>query len=248
MGRWSAKIAPLFLEWLACAANRDWAEIGCGTGALSRSIVAACVPASLVGVDPSEGFLRAAREKLPDPRIRFMIGDAQALPLDDNSADMVVSGLVLNFVRDRTLAMAEMRRIARPGATVAFYVWDYPGGGMGIMRAFWTEAVAQHPEAHDLTEDRRFPFCTRPALTDLAQSAALNKVEATTIEIPAHFSDFDDFWLPFTLGAGPAPGYCASLDPDARQRLRDRLDRNLPRNADGSLTLPVRAWAIRGKV
>ena len=119
---------------------------------------------------------------------------------------------------------------------------------MGIMRAFWTEAVAQHPEAHDLTEDRRFPFCTRPALTDLAQSAALNKVEATTIEIPAHFSDFDDFWLPFTLGAGPAPGYCASLDPDARQRLRDRLDRNLPRNADGSLTLPVRAWAIRGKV
>ena len=52
---------------------------------------------------------------------------------------------------------------------------------------------------------------------------------------------------PFTLGAGPTPGYCVSLDPSARERLRGRLEADLPRQADGSISLPLRAWAIRSE-
>jgi SAM-dependent methyltransferase len=213
MGRWSRRIAPRFLDWLAAPDGLDWLEIGCGTGALSAAILARCAPRNLLAVDPSEGFVAKARANVPDARAEFRTGDAQALALPAASRHAIVSALVLNFVPDRAKALAEMKRVARPGAAVAFYVWDYPGGGMEMMRAFWTAATALDPRARDLTEDRRFPFCTADGLVGLAADAGLTSIECIAIEATTVFRDFEDFWRPFTLGAGPAPGYCASLDP-----------------------------------
>lgn len=245
MGRWSRQVAPRFLDWLKPPDRLDWLEVGCGTGALSAEILSRCNPASFLGVEPSEGFLAQARAKVSDERARFLTGDAQALPLADGTADMVVSGLVLNFVPDRQKALAEMQRMARDGATVAFYVWDYPGGGMEFMRAFWQAAIALDPDAQDLAENRRFSFCTAEGLTELAADAGLQSVASTAIEVPTVFKDFEDYWHPFTLGAGPAPGYCMSLAPDARQRLKARLAESLPRSVDGAIPLKARAWAVR---
>jgi SAM-dependent methyltransferase len=151
----------------------------------------------------------------------------------------------LNFIPERTKALAEMKRVARPGGTVAFYVWDYPGGGVEFIRAFWDAATALDPDARDLTEDRRFPFCTPDGLTGLAREAGLGSVECTAIEVPTVFEDFEDYWRPFTLGAGPAPGYCANLAPKARERLKKKLDDDLPRRGDGAIALKARAWAVR---
>ncbi|GLQ54057.1 class I SAM-dependent methyltransferase [Devosia nitrariae] len=246
MGRWSRQVAPRFLDWLAPAEGLDWLEVGCGTGALSGEILARCTPASLTAIEPSEGFLAQARARVSDERARFLTGDAQALPVGDATNHMVVSGLVLNFVPDRATALAEMQRVARAGATIAFYVWDYPGGGMEFMRAFWQAAIALDPAVHDLAENRRFPFCTQEGLVGLAEAAGLAFVESARIEVPTMFRDFEDFWHPFTLGAGPAPGYCMSLAPDARQRLKEKLAADLPRASDGNIALKARAWAVRG--
>lgn len=245
MGRWSRQIAPRFLDWLEPEDYLDWLEVGCGTGALSAAILTRCNPKSLISTDPSEGFLAQARANVPDGRVRFELGDAQALAVETGTRDMIVSGLVLNFVPDKDRALAEMKRVARRGGTVAFYVWDYPGGGVEFMRAFWTAATALDPNARDLTEDRRFPFCTAEGLTGLVRKAGLTSVVCEQIETPAVFKDFEDYWHPFTLGAGPAPGYCMSLDPDARQRLKERLHDSLPRGADGSIPLKTKAWAIK---
>lgn len=247
MGRWSRAVAPIFLDWLAAPEGEDWLEVGCGTGALSATILERCGPRSLLGIDASAGFVASARRNVPDVRASFEAGDAQALSLMAASRDVAVSALVLNFVPDRARALAEMRRVLRPRGRIGFYVWDYPGGGVGFMHAFWHAAAALDPAAADLTEDRRFPFCTRDALMALAQSAGLEGVEARAIEIPTVFRDFDDFWRPFTLGAGPAPGYCASLAPAQREALRARLDRDLPRAADASIPLTARAWAVKGR-
>ncbi|HJQ55406.1 MAG TPA: class I SAM-dependent methyltransferase [Vineibacter sp.] len=245
MGRWSRRVAPRFLDWLAVAPGRDWLEIGCGTGALSGAILAQCEPRSLMAIDPSQGFVATARARLPDERADFRLGDAQALALESASRDLIVSALVLNFVPDKQRALAEMRRVARPGGTVAFYVWDYAGGGMELMRAFWTAAASLDPAVSDLTEDRRFPFCTPAGLADLVTGAGLSHVACAAIEVPTVFADFDDYWRPFTLGTGPAPGYCASLAPAAQQRLRQALRDALPHGPDGSIALKARAWAIR---
>ena len=248
MGRWSRRIAPLFLDMLALPRELDWLEVGCGTGALSAAILARCDPESLVAIDPSEGFLAKARDSVPDPCAEFRQGDAQALDLDTASRDVAVSALTLNFVPDRAKAIAEMKRVTRPGGAVAFYVWDYPGGGLEFLRAFWKEAAVLDPKAGELTEDKRFPFCTPDGLTALASEVGLADVTCEALETPTVFSDFDDYWRPFTLGAGPAPGYVANLPEEARERLKDRLDASLPREADGSIALKARAWAVGAKV
>lgn len=248
MGRWSRRIAPRFLAWLRVAEDLDWLEVGCGTGALSAAIWEHCKPKSLLAIDPSDGFLASARERVQHEGATFRVGDAQEIPLPDASVDVVVSALVLNFVPDQKKALAQMRRVARPGGLIAFYVWDYPGGGIEFMRAFWNAATELDPNARELTEDRRFPFCTPKGLTDLVDNVGLTSIECQAIEVPTVFSDFEDYWRPFTLGAGPAPGYCASLDPAARQNLRDRLEETLPRRADGSIDLKARAWALRAIV
>jgi len=245
MGRWSRRIAPRFLDWLGVSPHLDWLEIGCGTGALSAAVLAQGSPRSLLAVDPSEGFVAKARANVPDERATFQIQDAQALTLGPASHDVVVSGLVLNFIPDKDKALAEMKRVARAGARVGFYVWDYPGGGLEFVRAFWKAATALDPSASDLTEDRRFPFCTPEGLTALAERAGMASVECAPIETATVFKDFADYWNPFTLGTGPAPGYCMNLDPKARQRLEERLHDALPRREDGSIALKARAWAVR---
>ena len=248
MGRWSRQIAPRFLDWFDAPDGLDWLEVGCGTGALSDAILAKCRPKSLISIDSSEGFLAKARANVRDERAEFQVGDAQALGLEAGSRDVAVSALVLNFVPDREKALAEMKRATRAGGKVGFYVWDYPGGGVEFMRAFWKAAAALDENARDLTEDRRFPYCTQDGLADLARRAGLASVESAPIEVATIFKDFEDFWRPFTLGAGPAPGYCASLDPEARQRLRERLQEDLPRREDGSIPLKARAWAVKAAV
>lgn len=247
MGRWSRRIAPLFLDFIALPAGLDWLEVGCGTGALSAAIISRCNPKSLVAVDPSEGFLAKARTDVTDPRAEFRKGDAQELAIETASRDAAVSALTLNFVPDRAKALSEMKRVVRPGGAVAFYVWDYPGGGLEFLRNFWTDAAALDPKGVELAEARRFPFCTPDGLTVLAREAGLANITCEALDTPTVFSDFDDYWRPFTMGAGPAPGYVASLAQEARERLKDRLEASLPREADGSIALKARAWAVKAK-
>jgi SAM-dependent methyltransferase len=248
MGRWSRRIAPLFLDQLEASEGLEWLDVGCGTGALSEAILARFAPGRLVGVDASPGFVSRAQEIIRDPRASFLIGDAQELPVGSAAFDIVVSGLVLNFVPDRLKALGEMKRAARPDGRVCFYVWDYPGGGVEFMRAFWAAAISLDPDAADLSEARRFPFCEPSALQELAKAAGLVSIACEAIEAPTVFQDFDDYWRPFTLGAGPAPGYCANLPPEKRERLRDLLRERLPIDEGGSIALKVRAWAVTGAV
>lgn len=247
MGRWSRRIAVQFVHWLDRPAALDWLEVGCGSGALTAAILSDGDPATLESIDSSEGFVETTRRNCTDSRLTVKCGDGEQLDVDDACKDVVVSGLVLNFIENRSKALAEMRRVARPDGTVGFYVWDYPGAGVEFMRHFWSAAIACDPEAGRFTEGSRFSFCTEVGLLELADGASLTRLRSTTIEVESLFASFDDFWHPFTLGVGPAPGYCASLSDDHRDRLRQTLVEQLPIQADGSIPLKLRAWAIAGQ-
>ncbi len=246
VGRWSRVVAPRFLEWLRVPPGRRWLDVGCGTGVLSAAILEHCAPASVDGVEPSEGFLETAVAQLGS-RVTFHRASASALPIGDASMDAVVSGLVLNFVPDLDDALAEMTRVAADGVAVAAYVWDY-ADRMEFMRRFWDAAADLDPDAATLDEGTRFADCTPEALTWRFASAGLLDIESTGIEIPTVFSDFDDYWTPFLGGQGPAPSYVASLGESARERLRDHLRDIVPAQPDGSIALVARAWAVRGDV
>jgi SAM-dependent methyltransferase len=247
VGRWSRLVARDFLAWLDRPAGLDWLDVGCGTGALSASILAAADPKAVIGVDSSDGFLALARALLDDRRARFEPGDAEALPLANAAVDVAVSGLMLNFVPAPARAAGEMRRVVRPGGTVAVYVWDYLGK-MELMRYFWDAAVALDPAAQALDEAVRFPICRPGPLADLLTAAGLEAVTTTAIDVPTVFAGFDDLWSPFLGGQGPAPGYCMRLPEAQRAALRDRLRCALPVAPDGRIELIARAWAVRGRV
>ncbi len=245
VGRWSRLVAEAFLAWLAVPRDKAWLDVGCGTGAVSSTILRLCAPGRLVGIDPSAAFIAYARRAVADRRAEFQAGDAQSLPLPDETFDAAVSGLVLNFVSEPSRAAAEMARATRRGGTVAAYVWDY-AGEMQLMRRFWDAAAALDPRARELDEGRRFPLCRPEALQTLFRDAGLIDVEVRPIDVPTVFRDFDDYWRPFLGGQGPAPGYCVSLGEREREKLRERLRTTLPAEADGTIRLIARTWAVRG--
>ncbi|MFD0745187.1 methyltransferase domain-containing protein [Phytohabitans flavus] len=151
VGRWSRRVAAQFVRWLDVPAGRRWLDVGCGTGALSATVLTLTDPAEVTGVDPSDGFLATAHAQVADPRVSLMAGDARALPLPPARFDAVVSGLALNFVPEPAQAAAECARVAAPGAVVAAYVWDY-AEGMELMRQFWDAAAALDAASVELDE------------------------------------------------------------------------------------------------
>ncbi|WP_328908084.1 class I SAM-dependent methyltransferase [Streptomyces sp. NBC_00234] len=245
MGRWSRPVAEGFVAWLNCGDGLRWLDVGCGTGALTTAVASRCRPRNVVGLDRSSAFVVAARDAVP-ASASFVVADALSLPMRDETFDMAVSGLALNFLPDPGAAVTEWARVVRPGGLVAAYVWDY-AEGMAFLRHFWDTAVAVDPSAASLDEGRRFPFCRPDPLRTLWMEAGLVEVAVAPIEVPMVFADFADFWEPFMAGQGPAPGYVAALAPATRDGLRDKLSETVPRRSDGSIALTSRAWTVRGR-
>jgi SAM-dependent methyltransferase len=245
MGRWSRPLAERFVRWLGAGTDLAWLDVGCGTGALTSAVCDVASPASVLACDPSAPFVEQLNARLTDSRVSAIVAGAQDLPRKPGGFDCVVSGLVLNFLLDPRRGAEEMRARARSGGVVAAYVWDY-AGRMEFLRVFWDEAGAADPRAREMDEGRRFPMCRADALESIFREAGLKDVATSPVEIPTRFESFEEYWSPFEGGTGPAPSYVASLAPEARKHLRDRLERRLEPSDGAAIDLVARAWAVRG--
>ena len=221
-------------------------DVGCGSGALSEAIIKKHNPKTVIAIDQSEGFVRTAQQRLGS-RALCKIGNALSLPLDDESVNISVCGLVLNFIPEPETALAEMKRVTRKEGMVAAYIWDY-AGKMEFLTHFWNVVVALNSDAAGLHESRRFPDSNAEQLITMFNRVGLYDVEAAPLEIETNFIDFNDYWQPFLGGQGPAPTYVSKLNDSERNRLKDMLAQNLPVNDDGSIKLSARAWTTKGFV
>jgi len=245
MGRWSRLVARAFLEWIRPNPQVQWLDVGCGTGALTSVICEPCMPTSVIACDPSPSFVEHARATVPDERASFVVAGADALPKRVGGFEMVVSGLVLNFLPKPERALSAMLDRLRPGGTLAAYVWDY-AEGMQLLTTFWEEAVAENPAAAEADERTRFPLCRAAALEALFKETGLERVQLSALEVPTEFATFEDYWAPFRRGTGPAPSYVAALPIAKRDALKERLRRRLVADGDGTVRLKARALAVRG--
>jgi SAM-dependent methyltransferase len=247
MGRWSDLLAPLFLDFAGVSDGERVLDVGCGTGALCWAVLDAARTSEVVGIDPSESFTEHARERCGDPRAAFDVGDAQELPYPDASFEKSLSMFVFQFIPEGEKAASEMRRVTRPGGTVAACTWD-AGGGMELTGTFWDEVGKLDPAARRRREENRRLFL-EGEFTGLWNAAGLENVEETTLEIQCELASFDDYWLLFLQGATPMGAYVESATPEGRDALREALrKRFLPDGEDGPFTLGARAWAVRGRV
>jgi len=242
MGRWSRLLAPAFVDFAGIADGAAVLDVGSGTGVLSLAVRAANPSGRIEGIDLSPAFVEYATKQHADARVHFQVGDAQKLGFPDKSFDAALSLLVLNFVPDPVLALREMRRVTKPGGTLAAAVWDY-GGDMEMLRIFDEEAVAFDPTF--TTDERRMPLGRPGKLVEAFRAAGLDQVEEKAIDTPLHFASFDDYWKPFLLGTGPGGAYVAKLAPERRDAFAARLRKRL---GDGPFDLKGRAWAVRGTV
>lgn len=245
MGRWSRLMAAEFLAWLHAPPRRRWLEVGCGSGALTRSICSLADPDAVVACDQSEPFVAYMLDHVRDARVTGVVAATEALPERPPGFDVVVSGLVLNFIPDPAAALSAMRDRVRPGGVMAAYLWDY-AGGIEMLAHFWDAAVAQDTGAISLDESRRFRAWDAAYVRLLFEAAGVRDVESVVLTVPTSFESFDDYWTPFLGGTGPAPTYVASLSATDRAELESRLRTRLGATRDGSIALKARAIAVRG--
>ena len=247
MGRWSRQLAELFLDF-AGEVEGDCLDLGCGTGHLAAAILRRAPGARVTGVDFSPAYVAHARARTDIVGAEFEIGDACALPFADRSFDRALSLLMLHFVPRATEAVAEMRRVTRPGGVAAATVWD-ARGGMVANRMFFDTAAMVDPAADRLRAQNYVRPMTRPGELGAAwRAAGFADVAETYLTIRMEFADFEDFWSPYLRGQGPGGVYVAGLEPLARERLREALLRAyLDGEPDGPRSYAASAWAVRGR-
>ena len=242
MGVWSQRVGEVFLDWLDAPLGQRWLDVGCGNGAFTVQLAQRCAPSGVHGVDPSEAQLRYARQQAALQGADFSRGDAMNLPFGDASFDVAVMPLVIFFVPQPAVGVAEMVRVVRPGGLIAAYAWDLPGAGfpyetlrVEMARLGVEMPSAPSPEASAQTE-----------LTRLWSEAGLREVRTRRIEVHRSFADFEDYWET-VLGSPSAGAKLAAMSGPLIERLRNQLRQRLTPSADGSVRLTAVANAVAGR-
>ncbi len=246
MGRWSRELAPKFVAWLASPVQQDWLEVGCGTGSLTHAICSYADPRSLTACDPSAAFVEYARAGFRQPHVTFAVASADDFPIRPDGYDAITSLLALNFFPSAARALERMCSAIRPHGVVSACVWDY-AGEMQLLRFFWDAAKKFDTTGRQVDEGGRFPMCDPVLLRQLFESAGLKSVEREALDIVATFRSFSDYWTSFLGGTGPAPAFLASLRQSQREDLKADLQRSVPADSTGAISMLARAWAVRGR-
>lgn len=245
MGRWSRQLAPLFVEFAGVCDGDVVLDVGCGTGALSSTLVRTTRAAKINGIDPSEGFVEAARSQISDPRVTIEVGDAQSLRYPDAFFDRTLALLIVNFIPDAPEAVREMRRVTKPGGTVATAMWDNSPANE-LNQTLWIAARQIDPNLKQ-SGKKSGTYGSADALSKLFTDAGMSAIEIAPLTIACQFASFEDNWRRYLTGEGPNGAYFLALSDDRKAALKEKLRENLFGNRpDGPFALQGKAWAVKG--
>ncbi len=237
MGRYSEQLAVQFADLAGVGQGQRLLDVGCGPGALTAELVRRAGADAVRAVEPSASFAASVRERLPG--VDIQVAKAEELPFTADTFDAALAQLVVHFMADPVLGLREMRRVTRPGGTVAACVWDH-AGDRGPLSVFWSAVRAADPGA---TDESGLAGAREGDLARLFAEAGLSAVQASELAVRVQYASFDDWWEPFTLGVGPAGAYVAKLSPEQRAALQDQCRRLLPA---GPIEVTAIAWAATG--
>ena len=232
MGRYSAVLAPMFVDWAGIEPGQAVLDVGCGSGILTQELAERLGAASVAAVDPSP-LVEACKARVPEADVRE--GAAEDLPWPDGRFDAALAQLVIHFLEDPVVGLAEMRRVVRGGGIVAACSWNFPD--MQLLDVFWTSVNEVVPGA----EGERFPYSAQDGLGELGNDAGLEEVETSSLEVSSTYRDFDELWGLFLLGVGPGGQYLVGLPP------RRRRTRSETSTSAGSASRPAASRFARAR-
>lgn len=235
MGRYSRRLAPVFADFADVPGGSKVADVGAGTGALTNELVARGLHVS--AVDPSPQFVEALRSRLPDSDAE--VAPAEALPWPDETFDAALAQLVVAFMNDAPAGVREMRRIVKPGGTIAVCMWDRQG--MEMLAAVQRAQRALGADAP--TAEARVMYRTPEEIESLF-TEGFDGMHTEALETDASYADYDEFWSALSGGAGPAGAWLAGLGAEQRQAAHSEVHRQLG-EPTGPFTLRAKAWGTR---
>lgn len=244
MGRWSHAAGGIFLDWLALPSGLSWLDVGCGTGAFTQLLLDKSKPGQVAALDPSADQIAYARTTPAAKTVTFQVGNAQSLPFADREFDAAAMALVITFIPDPPKALAELKRVVKPGGTIATYVWDFLEGGSPqqplkeAVEAMGVTVVPSPGHANSRIE----------RLGELFTAASLDQVATRMIEIDVTYPDFDTYWAGQTALANTVVQYLREMTPAEVERVKSHLREHLPADRTGRIAYKARATAAKGRV
>jgi SAM-dependent methyltransferase len=236
MGRYTPTLAVALADAAGVEPGMRVLDVGCGPGGLPGELVARVGAANVAAIDPAAQFSEACRTRNPGADVR--VGAAEELPWPDGEFDVVLSSLVLGFMRDPQQGVREMARVARPGGVVAACMWDIAEGGMTMLRLFWS---AVREVAPGTAGERSLAGTARGDIEARFARVGLVDVAGGALSAHADYAGFE----PFTFAVGPSGQYLRSLPDEQQARVREACRLAL---SEGPFSLDARAWYARGTV
>jgi ubiquinone/menaquinone biosynthesis methyltransferase len=162
-------------------------DIACGTGDLCELLAAKYPDAEIVGLDLTEAMLTIARTRVSGPGVTFRAGDMCRMDFPDNSFDIVTGGYALRNAPDLKQALAEIRRVLKPGGTAAFLDFSKPPSKSfqtleHLALSFWGGLFGLllhgNPEVYSYIAASLRQFPDRVALRELLGEKGLSVLES----------------------------------------------------------------------
>jgi SAM-dependent methyltransferase len=188
-------------------------DVACGTGGIAER--AAARGANVTASDFAPGLVETARRRAQERglEIRYDVGDAEALPYEDGSFDVVASCFGVMFAPDHRAAAGELKRVCRRGGRLGLACWT-PEGGIGDMfRMLASFQPPPPPEAGNPLE-----WGTRAHVRALLEDAF--ELEFVDLESAQVGESGDQLWELFSTSFGPTKTLAATLPAERRAELR----------------------------
>jgi ubiquinone/menaquinone biosynthesis C-methylase UbiE len=222
-------------------AGARFLDVACGTGGVAER--AAARGAQVTGSDFAPGLLATARRRAEEQglEIRYDHADAEALPYEDDSFDVVASSFGVMFAPDQRAAAAELKRVCRPGGRLGLACWT-PAGGVGDL--FRLTASFQPPPPPGVGNP--LEWGTREHARELLEDAF--ELEFVELESPQLAESAEQLWDLFSTSFGPTKTLAESLPPDRREELHRTFVEFFEQYRDGAeIRQPRHYLAILGR-
>jgi ubiquinone/menaquinone biosynthesis C-methylase UbiE len=208
-------IHELMIDRLDPGPGVSWLDLACGTGAVAER--AAQRGAEVTGLDLAPGLIETAKERAAerDLSIEYVVGDAENLPFEDASFDVVSSCVGVMFTPDHEASAREIARVTRPGGLIGLANWT-PEGGLGQM----FKVMAPYQPAPPPSSP--FDWGKEDRVRELLGDAFELEIEqhVSTLRIPSG----EDYWTLFSTSYGPTKVLADSLGERREDLHRDWVD------------------------